>query len=130
MTRMKFPQKILVYEAVGFLAILVYTYLDTIHDFPSRYLIAHTHHPKVWHASVEAIGILFIAITTLMMTHQLLSRLLYLQSFLMVCSGCKKINHEGKWSPMIDFFKSGFDTKTTHGMCPECSKRTMQAFPI
>ena len=130
MTGQKFPAKILFYEAAGFLAILVFTWADTVYDFPKQYLIPHTLHPKVWEASLEIIGILLIAITTLMMTQQLLSRLLYLETFLMVCSGCRKINHEGRWISMVDYFKSGFDTKTMPGMCPECSRRMMQNFPI
>ena len=130
MNRLKFPDKILIYEAAGFLAILTFTCLDTIYDFPIKYFIAYTSHPKVWEVSFESIGILAIAVTTLKMTQKLLSRLFYLQTFLLVCPICRNINHEGKWIAMIDYFRSGFDTKTTHGTCPECSKKTMQDFPI
>jgi len=123
MNRRKIPDKIILYEAVGFLAILVLTGLDTIFDIPRKYLIAYTSHPKIWESSLETIGILTIAITTLVMTHRLVSRLFYLEKFLRVCAWCRKINHDDRWSSIEDYFKSGFDTQTTHGMCPECSEK-------
>ena len=126
MNRQKYPETILIYETVGFLAILVLTCLDTVLDFPRQYLITYTSHPKVWESMLETIGILAIAITTLLTTQQLLSRLFYLEKFLRVCAWCRKINHEGKWSSMEKFFQSGFDIKTTHGICPECFSKLRQ----
>jgi len=123
MNRRKIPKRVIKYEAVGFLAILVLTGLDTIFDFPRQYLIAYTSHPKVWEVSLESIGILFIAITTLVTTRRLVSRLFYLEGFLRICAWCRKINHDDRWSSMEDYFMSGFDTRTTHGMCPECFKK-------
>jgi hypothetical protein len=40
-----------------------------------------------------------------------------------VCGWCRKVCHEHEWLEMEKFFNSKFDTKTSHGMCPECLKK-------
>lgn len=126
MIRRKYPEKILAYEAGGFLAIIAMILLDEIFEFPKRFFTVYTNHPEVWEGSFEIITILVIAITILLMTNRLVSRLFYLEGFLRVCAWCRKINHEGGWNTLEDYFSSGFDTRTTHGMCPECFEKTMK----
>lgn len=115
--------KIILVEAAGFLAILILSWLDEILEFPKSFFVAHTSNPEAWEGSFETIAILLIAITILVMTQKMASRLFYLERLLKVCAWCRKVNHEGKWRSLEDFFRSGFDTNTTHGMCPECYER-------
>jgi hypothetical protein len=56
-------------------------------------------------------------------TRQLLKRLHYLEEYLRICAWCRKMDHEGKWVTMEDYFGSAFSTQTSHGVCPECSKK-------
>jgi hypothetical protein len=56
-------------------------------------------------------------------TRGLVRRLHHLEEFLMVCSWCRKVGHEGQWLTMEQYFGSHFDTQTTHGICPECSQK-------
>jgi hypothetical protein len=56
-------------------------------------------------------------------TKRLLRRLHYLEEFLLVCSWCQKVGHEGKWLTMEEYFGSKFNTQTSHGICPECAAR-------
>ena len=58
-------------------------------------------------------------------TKRLLQRLHRLEKFLLVCSWCRKVGHEGEWLTMEDYFGSRFDTSTSHGVCPECSQRLL-----
>lgn len=120
----KYPERILVYEAIGFLAILAMILVDEIYEIPERYFAAYTNHTELWEGSFEVIMILLIAIAILLPTHRLVKRLFYLEEFLRVCAWCGKIHHEEKWISLEKYFASGFDTKTTHGMCPDCFERT------
>jgi hypothetical protein len=54
-------------------------------------------------------------------TRRLLRRLHELEEFLLVCSWCRKVGHEGKWLTMEEYFGSRFATETSHGICPECA---------
>jgi len=121
MNRRKYPHRILVYEAIGFLAILTLSWLDEI--IGEWYFRAYTSHPEWLELAVETTAIVAIGLTILLMTRRLLSRLFYLESFLKVCAWCGKINHEGEWKSLEEYFSSGFDTKTTHGMCPDCFEK-------
>lgn len=122
----RYPERILVYEALGFLAILAMILVDEIYEIPKRYFVAYTNHAELWEGSFEVITILLIAIAILLMTNRLVSRLFYLEGFLRVCAWCRKIHHEDRWISVENYFSSGFDTKTTHGMCPDCFEKTKQ----
>jgi hypothetical protein len=55
-------------------------------------------------------------------THRLLKRLHHLEEYLRVCAWCRKMDHQGKWVTMEDYFQSAFATQASHGVCPECSR--------
>jgi len=59
-------------------------------------------------------------------TRQLVSRLHELEEFLRLCSWCRRIEHEGKWLTLEEFFGSHLATETSHGICPDCAE---QQFP-
>lgn len=119
----KYPHRILVYEAAGFLAILALIWLDEIFGIPERYFGAYTEHPEWWEVVVETAGVVAIGATILLTTRRLVSRLFYLERFLRVCAWCRRIHHEGGWSSLEEYLSSGFATKTTHGMCPDCFEK-------
>jgi len=56
-------------------------------------------------------------------TKRLLERLHYLEEFLRICGWCRKVCCDGEWLDMEAYFSSKLDTRTTHGMCPECLKK-------
>ncbi|HWA85439.1 MAG TPA: hypothetical protein VG710_04395 [Opitutus sp.] len=58
-------------------------------------------------------------------TRRLLRRLHELEDFLVVCSWCRRVGHEGKWLSMEQYFGSKFNTETSHGICPDCAKRQL-----
>ena len=55
-------------------------------------------------------------------TRRLLKRLHYLEEFLLVCSWCRRVGHDGEWLTMEEYFGSKFATETSHGICPECAR--------
>ena len=59
-------------------------------------------------------------------TKRLLKRRHHLEEFLLVCSWCRKVGHQGEWLTMGEYFGSRFDTPTSHGICPECAKKTLE----
>jgi hypothetical protein len=59
-------------------------------------------------------------------TQRLLKRLHHLEEYLLVCAWCRKIGHEGQWMTTENYFGSAFETQTTHGICPECSRKLQE----
>lgn len=50
-----------------------------------------------------------------------------LESFLSICSVCKKIrNEEGNWQQIESYISKHSGTEFSHGYCPECAKKVLE----
>ncbi|MBI5576306.1 MAG: hypothetical protein HY896_08075 [Deltaproteobacteria bacterium] len=126
----RYPERILVYEALGFLAILAMVLMDEIYEMPKRLFAKYTSQPEMWEGSFEVITVILVAVVILLATNRLVLRLFRLEGFLKVCAWCRKIQYEGEWTSVEKIFSSGFDTQTTHGMCPDCFEKSKGSNPL
>lgn len=117
--------RILWVEAGAFCLLIVLSWLTEIFRFP-HLLYGETFKPNYERAVLRSVVILLIWFWVYRATRQLLRRLHHLEEFLRVCSWCRKVCHDGEWLGMEDYFNSRFDTKTTHGMCPDCLQKKMK----
>ncbi|HLP76300.1 MAG TPA: hypothetical protein VK327_05215 [Candidatus Paceibacterota bacterium] len=112
--------KILLYQSVGFLAIIGLAWLDDWLGLSELIFGDQNIIPK-FHASILAM--LFILAVWLLVarsTRRILDRVHYLEGFLKVCAWCRQIDYKGNWIPLEEFMRQGFDTPTSHGICPKC----------
>jgi hypothetical protein len=116
------PRTIIVYEVIAFAAIIAITWIDELF-VPERLLAAYASRPELLEAALVTVAIIVIGAVIVRMTQKVLSRLFYLEGFLKVCAWCRKIQQDGRWVTMEDYLSSGFATRTTHGMCPECAAK-------
>lgn len=111
--------RLLWYEAIGFLAIIVLSWVNELSDLP--YLVGGVPYVPNWRESaLETTIVLLAAIPVMIFTRRLVSRLYYLEGFLRVCAWCKKLEHDDEWITLEDFFARKFQTETSHGMCQAC----------
>jgi len=111
--------RILWCEGIGFLAIIALSWIDEMSALP-RLIGAHQYISN-WRESVlETLIVLAVAIPVMILTARLVSRLFYLEGFLSVCAWCRKLDHDGDWIPLEEFFERKFETETSHGMCLPC----------
>jgi hypothetical protein len=109
-------------EAVAFSSIIVLSWLTEAVRIP--HLIFGEQFDPNWNRAVlRTVVILLIWAWVHLVTRRLLKRLHHLEEFLRVCSWCHKVCDEGQWLEMAKYFNSKFDTKTSHGMCPDCLKK-------
>jgi hypothetical protein len=113
----KTASRILWYEGAGFLLLAVLSWMDEYH--------------LSWHESLlESGAVLGVGAVVFYFTQRLVSHLYYLEGFLRVCASCQKIGYEGQWVPLEQYFSESFNTKTSHGLCPECvAKIRMKSHP-
>jgi len=121
------PTKVLAYESVGFLAIITLSWLDELLSLTSLLLNGNPYIPNFHESAVEMLLVLAVWLLVAGATRRLLNRVRYLEEFLRVCSWCHRIHFKGRWVPMEEFFQQGFDTPTTHGICPHCLARNKAA---
>jgi hypothetical protein len=62
-----------------------------------------------------------------MSTRRILDRIRYLEKFMRVCAWCRRINYHEEWMRLEEFMQQGFDTPTSHGICPECFQKQKAA---
>jgi hypothetical protein len=112
--------KVLLYQNVGFLAVIALGFLDEVVRLSSLVFGAAG---ESWEFRKATVGMLLVLAVWFLVgrfTQRALARLQYLEKFLRVCSWCRQIDYKGQWVPLEQFMKEGFDTPTTHGICPHC----------
>jgi hypothetical protein len=117
-------RRILWYESIGFVLIIILSWLDEVLNLPG--LLFGGAKQTDWRESVmETVVIMAVWLIVLVFTGRLLGRLQYLEGFLRICAWCRKVYHNGEWIPVETFFDRKLDVKTTHGMCPECARKLL-----
>lgn len=115
---------ILKQEAIGFSLIIVLSWLTEVLHLP-HFLFSEPAAFNLERALLRTVVVAIIWVWVHLATKKILARLHHLEEFLLVCSWCRKVGHEGEWLTMEDYFGSKFHTETSHGICPECAKKTM-----
>jgi hypothetical protein len=120
--------KIVLYQHFGFLGIIVICWLDELLKLPSLLFSDDPWQFVFSHTTVDMLIVLAVWLLVSASTRRILKRIRYLEEFLRVCSWCRRINYHSDWIPLEEFMKTGFDTPTTHGICPDCLEHENKAF--
>jgi hypothetical protein len=112
--------KILLYQAVGFLGLIALSWFVELTDLHSLILGNHPYISDFRESTLEMLLVLGVWFIVASSTRRALDHVRYLQGFMRICSWCHHIDYKGEWVPMEEFLHRGFDTPTTHGICPIC----------
>ena len=127
MSRKK-AKRVLWYENIGFILIIVLSWVDEILNLP-QLLFGGVEHSNWRESAMETLLILVVWLVIYNLSRRVLARLFYLEGFLRVCSWCRKINHEDRWIPLEEYFASGYNTQISHGICPDCLDKFSKGTP-
>ena len=59
------------------------------------------------------------------------AELVVLEGLLSICARCKKIqNDQGNWQQMESYISARSSVLFSHGLCPECARKTLEAAGI
>lgn len=119
--------RIVSYQNLGFLAVILICYLDELLKLPSLIFSGHPFDFAYRRPTLEMLLFLAIWLLVAKSTRRLLKRVWQLENFLRVCAWCRRIDYKGEWMKLEDFMEQGFDTPTTHGICPECLRQSKEA---
>jgi hypothetical protein len=124
---MKMPplaRKIIWLEVVAFSSIILIAWVNELGL--EQYFLGGSHTPDWRDPILETIGTLAVSIPTVLFSWRVTKRLHYLEEFVRVCAWCHKVGQDNDWIPVEDFIKKTFNTETTHGICPSCSRKLHQ----
>ncbi len=123
MSKASLLKRLLMFELIGFAALMVMLWVNEIADLP-HVLFGFQQTPVNWRESLlETALAVALAGLVVVLTRRLLARIQYLEGFLLFCAGCKRVRHEGKWIPVDSFIRDHSEAKVTHGLCPDCLDR-------
>lgn len=121
-------RRLLLYEAIGFMILIVVSWLDELIDLPT--LLFGNPPGHNWHeAALETAVIVAAGVPTFILSRRLAKRLVYLEGFMRVCAWCRKIGVQDEWVSMEAFFQHEMKTSTSHGMCPDCFNKLAKELP-
>lgn len=124
----KSGRSILRREAYGFAFLIACVWLAELLHLP--HLLFNEPAVASWsRALLRSVLILLIWGGVYLMTRQLVRRLHELEEFLRMCSWCRRIEHDGSWLTVEEFFDSRLATETSHGICPACAAKQFPGSP-
>jgi hypothetical protein len=122
-------KRVIAYEIIGFLSIILLIWLNELIDIPHLFLGAEVT-PINWRESLfESVGILILGAVIIHFTKKIFQRMKYLEGILPVCASCKKIRDEkNNWHQIESYIHERSDAEFSHGICPECAKKLYPDF--
>jgi hypothetical protein len=119
--------KIVLYQNLGFLGIIILCFLDELLKLPALVFSDHPFEFVYRRSTLEMLLVLGVWFLVSMSTRRILERINYLEKFMRVCAWCRRINYHDEWMRLEEFMQQGFDTPTTHGICAECFQKQRNA---
>ena len=119
--------KVLSRQSLGFIVIIALTWLDELIALPSLIFGDQSFLFDFRESALKMLLVLAVWFLLIGSTRRALSHARYLEGFMRVCAWCRHIDFKGKWISMEDFLQQGFDTPTTHGICPTCLAKNQAA---
>ena len=115
-------------QAVGFSLLLGLMWTAELLHLP-YHLFGDSPEFKWTRIGLRTAILLIIWLVVHITTSRLLRRLHELETFLRICSWCRKVDDHGEWRTMEDYFDARFQTGTSHGICPACARRQLAQYP-
>jgi len=119
--------KVMLYQSVGFIVIIALTFLDELLALPSLLFGEHSFISDFRESSIKMLLILVVWFLVAGSTRRILAHVRYLEGFMRICAWCHHIDFKDQWVSLEDFLQRGFDTPTTHGICPICLAKQQAA---
>ena len=117
----------MLYQSAGFMALIALTFLDELLALPSLIFGEQSVIADFRESSLKMLLILAVWFLVAGSTRRILAHVRHLEGFMRICAWCHHIDFKGRWISMEDFLQQGFDTPTTHGICPICLAKQQAA---
>ena len=120
--------KVMLYQSVGFLAIIAVCWFSELTGLRKLVLGDHPYISDFRESTLEMLLVLGVWFLVAASTRRILAHARRLEGFMRICAWCHHIDYRGEWIRLEDFLERGFDTPTTHGICPRCLQEQTAAY--
>jgi hypothetical protein len=123
MTR-NLPRHLFGLQLAGFSVLVIIIWLDELVDLPFRFLGAPMAPPSWQEALLESGIVIVLAALTLAATRRAMRRVVYLESFVVLCAWCRRVRLDDKWMS-VEAYLAVHQAETSHGVCEDCGRRVL-----
>ncbi|MFN8583304.1 MAG: hypothetical protein U0163_20305 [Gemmatimonadaceae bacterium] len=116
------PRQMVLPQAIGFALVIVLIWADELIDVPHRLFGAPISPARVQEAVLESTVVAALGALVMFATWKLVRRLAYLESFVVLCSWCRRVLDDDRWVS-FETFLGAHRVRPSHGLCPECAVR-------
>jgi hypothetical protein len=120
-TRRVVLRRILILEAVAFLAIVAIIWLDELLDLPHLLFRAPRTPVRLGEGLLESVLTMMVGIGVVSVTWRAFRRIQYLESLSVMCAWCRRVREGGDWLTVEAFLERQHHAQTTHGICEACA---------
>ena len=114
------PSKVLLYQSVGFLAVIAVCFVDELVGLSALIFGDQSFITDFRESTLKMLLILGVWLLVAGSTRRVLAHMRYLEEFMKICAWCRRVEHKGQWMRLEQFLEQGFDTPTSHGICADC----------
>jgi hypothetical protein len=114
-------RRILLLEAIAFLAIVAIIWLDEVLDLPHLLFRAPPTPLRLGEGFLESILTLAVGIGVVLVTGRAFRRIEYLESLIVMCAWCRRVRDGGDWVTVELFLERQHHAQTSHGICDACA---------
>jgi hypothetical protein len=114
-------RRILLLEAIAFLAIGAIIWLDEVLDLPHLLFRAPPTPLRLGEGFLESILTLAVGIGVVLVTGRAFRRIEYLESLIVMCAWCRRVRDGGDWVTVELFLERQHHAQTSHGICDACA---------
>ncbi len=108
----KFPlSKVMLYQGVGFLAVIALSWFVELTGLRGLVLGGHPYISDFRESALEMLLVLGVWLLVATSTRRILTHARYLEGFMRVCSWCHHIDYKDEWIPAGGVLRKGFDTR-------------------
>jgi hypothetical protein len=111
--------------SIGFLTIIVLTWLDAIFDFAHYIVGSPIQTENARETAIKTVVILMLWILSAYKVYQIVSRLSYLENFVHLCAWCRRIEKDNEWLSLEEHLAKTGSQAVSHGVCPDCAKKVL-----
>ena len=117
----------LFWHALGFVTLIVLTWADQLFGLFNHLLGEPAQEIDIRETLLKTGIITALWLFGTYKLYKLVSRLSYLENFLIVCAWCRKIEKEENWLSIEEHFEKRTGHEVSHGICPDCRGKFMKA---
>ncbi|MBN2514639.1 MAG: hypothetical protein JXC33_01260 [Deltaproteobacteria bacterium] len=123
MIKEKLLKKIIAFEIIAFLIIIMLFWLNELIDLPNRLLGAPVTPINYAESILGTIAVLILGIIVTLTTHALIMKIKFLEGIIPVCSFCKKIHVDENWVNIDSYISAHSEANFSHSICPSCAEK-------